>query len=72
MKMGEIYNCTHLQGEDLTVVKEYSGSMFSLESDVSGIKYLAAHNIHCEPHLCLAHIADEHKELKKKESSFKW
>lgn len=72
MKIGEMYNCEYLPGEDLRVIKEYSNSMFTVESNLTTVRYLASHRMHDEPHLCLSHVSDELKALKKKEDSFKW
>ena len=71
MKLDEEYECGHIPNETLTVKKMYNDRLGVVQTD-SGSRILAKHMEFEEPHLCLAHVAKAHTELKKKESKLKW
>ena len=72
MKIGEQYECGHMPGETLTVVRMYNTRLGTIRSEDSHKEILFARDLHEDPKLCLAHISNDLTTLKKKEASFKW
>ena len=68
MKIGEQYECDHLKGETMTVVRMYNPRLGTIRSENSHKEILFAKDLHDEPHLCLAHIPNAHTQLRKKEA----
>ena len=69
LKQNDEYECHHLEGERLRVVRRYNDNQFVGKSDKTEREFMIGVNHFTEPHLCLAHVSDAHCELRKVQRS---
>ena len=69
MIVGEQYECDYMPGETLTVVRMYNPRLGTIRAEKSEKNILFAKDLHSEPRLCLAHVANAETTLRKKEQT---
>ncbi len=59
MKRDSKYKCSHLGDKVITIVDKFSEKLYAGQTEGDNRRYLIGVDNFSEPHLCLAHIANQ-------------